>query len=171
MTTPTITPERPADADAVDAVLRAAFGREDEAALVRTLRADGDLACALVARRAVAVVGFIAFEPIIVEPDPGFATWALGPVAVLPEHRSVGIGSALIRAGLDRAATAGIAFVAVLGDPAYYGRFGFRADRAAGLAVSWSGPNFMGLSLGDAARPAGAARYPRAFGASGRSPA
>ena len=164
MTTPTIGPERPADRDAIDDLLRAAFGGQDEAALVKALRADGDLACALVARRAVAVVGFIAFEPIIVEPDPGFATWALAPVAVLPEHQSVGIGSVLISAGLDRAAAAGIGFVAVLGDPANYGRFGFRADRAAGLAVPWSGRHFMGLSIGNNPPPAGGARYPRAFG-------
>ena len=171
MTRPVIEPERPSDSAAIDAVLRVAFDGDDEAALVAALRADGDLACALVARQASGIVGFIAFEPIVVAPEQGFAAWALAPVAVLPNCQSVGIGSAQLRAGLDQAADAGIAFVAVLGDPAYDHRFGFRADHAAGLDVPWAGPHFMGLPLGDAALPVGIARYPRAFAAADQPPA
>ena len=52
----------------------------------------------------------------------------LGPLAVAPARQRGGIGSALVRTGLQRLENAGVKQVNVLGDPAYYGRFGFAAD-------------------------------------------
>ena len=57
----------------------------------------------------------------------------LGPLAVNPARQKAGIGSALVRAGLERLATTGVAQVFVLGDPAYYARFGF--DRLEGVEM------------------------------------
>lgn len=56
----------------------------------------------------------------------------LAPLAVLPGRQGWGIGSALVRAALARAKEVGWAAAFVLGDPAYYGRFGFAADAARG---------------------------------------
>jgi putative acetyltransferase len=159
----TIQPERAEDAEAVDAVLRAAFAGEYEVRLVRALRQRGELALALVALSQDSIVGHVAFEAIAVTPDPGYPVWALAPAAVLPAHQGRGIGAAMIDEGLRRARAAGVCFVAVLGDPAYYMRFGFRAEPAHGLEVPWPGPHFMGLKLGPVPTPVGVARYPAAF--------
>jgi putative acetyltransferase len=151
------------DAEAVDAVLRAAFAGEDEVRLVGALRARGELALALVAACADGIVGYVAFEEIAVAPAPGYPVWALAPIAVHPECQRKGIGAALVRDGLARAKAAGVGFVAVLGEPDYYARFGFRAELAHGLEVPWPGPYFMGLKLGEVPTPIGAARYPAPF--------
>jgi len=159
----TIRPEQPGDAEAVDAVLRAAFAGEYEVGLVRALRRRGELALALVALLQGSIVGHVAFEAIAVTPNPGYPVWALAPAAVLPAQQGRGIGTALIDDGLSRARAAGVGFIAVLGDPAYYMRFGFRAEPAHGLEVPWPGPHFMGLKLGDVPTPIGVANYPAAF--------
>jgi putative acetyltransferase len=159
----TIQPERAEDAEAVDAVLRAAFAGEYEVRLVRALRQRGELALALLARQGGHAVGFIAFEALAVAPAPGYPVWALAPLAVTPERQRRGIGGALVGEGLRCARAAGIGFVAVLGEPHYYARFGFRAELAQGLEVPWPGPQFMGLKLGPVPTPVGVARYPAAF--------
>lgn len=132
--------------------------------MVKGLRAAGDLACALVAEDAGTLAGFIGFVPLRVSPDPGYPVWALAPLAVAPDQQRRGVGTALIAAGLARAEAEGVGFVNVLGDPAYYARFGFRADLAEGLAVPWAGSHFMGLCLGGVPPPRGEAKYPKAFG-------
>ncbi|MGE0630329.1 MAG: GNAT family N-acetyltransferase [Hyphomicrobiaceae bacterium] len=71
----------------------------------------------------------------------------LGPVAVLSGSRRRGIAARLIEDGLSRAAASGWRSVFVLGDPAYYGRFGFSAAQASGFASPYAGPHLMGLSL------------------------
>ena len=165
MATPTLRLQTAGDADAIDGLLRAAFGGEDEVVLVRALRAAGDLTCALVAEEAGAVVGFVGFSPLRVAPDPGYPVWALAPLAVAPSAQRRGFGAALVAAGLERAEAAGVGLVTVLGDPGYYGRFGFRAELAAGLAAPWTGPAFQGLCFGGAAPPEGKADYAEAFDA------
>jgi putative acetyltransferase len=162
-----IRPERPEDAAAIDAVLRAAFasGANDvaEAALVKRLRADGDLALSLVAEEDGAIIGHVGFVPIVLAPDPGYRVWGLAPLAVLPNRQGQGIGSALTEAGLDSADAAGIGLVLVLGDQNYYGRFGFETTLAGEIAVSWAGPYFAGLALRDVPQARGRASYPAAF--------
>ncbi len=71
----------------------------------------------------------------------------LGPVAVLLEHRRCGVAAGLIREGLSRAKADGWAAIFVLGDPVYYGRFGFNAPLAAGFGSLYAGPQLMGLEL------------------------
>ena len=155
--------ETPADEAEIRGILRSAFGSDAEVILVDALRTDDDLACALIAERDGRPVGYIAFQTLLVDPDPGCTVWSLAPVAVTPVHQRQGLGAALIEAGLDVARARGVGFVTVLGDPAYYRRFGFRADQVRDLRVPWSGPHYMGLPLIPGAQPAGHARYPRAF--------
>ena len=158
-----IRPERPEDAAAIDAVLRAAFPEAVEADLVRRLRADGDLALSLVAEENGTVIGHAGFVPVHLDPDPGYRSWGLAPLSVVPNRQGRGIGSALTKAGLDTADKAGIGLVLVLGDQNYYGRFGFDTVLAAEIAVAWAGPYFAGLTLREVPQPRGRATYPTAF--------
>ncbi len=123
-----IRPERPGDRDAIFAVHRAAFGQEAEAALVDRLRADGDLVLSL-----VAADGEDSRRPcrvLAARGAPAGRAAALAPVAVVPARRRQGIAAALIREGLARLTEDGQDLVLVLGEPAYYGRFGFTAEAA-----------------------------------------
>nr|WP_272876799.1 GNAT family N-acetyltransferase [Neoroseomonas terrae] len=90
---------------------------------------------------------------------------ALAPLAVAAPARRQGLGAALVRAGLASCADAGAAAVLVLGDPAYYARFGFRRAEAV-TGAPWCGhPAFQALSLRAGwSVPSGVVRYPRAFG-------
>lgn len=158
---PTVRPARSSDAPAVRALLEAAFGGTAEADLIERLREDGELLLALVAAQPD-VVGYVAFSRLIVEgtshADPAIA---LAPLAVAPAMQRRGIGSALTRAGLDMFTRAGEALVFVLGDPAYYTRFGFVPADA--FASPYAGPHFMVRRLAPHAPSAGVVRYPRAF--------
>ena len=161
--TTAIRPERPEDAAAIDALLRAAFPEAVEADLVKRLRADGDLALSLVAEENGAVIGHVGFVPVSLDPDPGYRIWGLAPLSVIPSRQGQGIGSALTQAGLDAADEVGIGLVLVLGDQNYYGRFGFDTMLVEGIDVAWAGPYFAGLTLIETEPPLGKATYPAAF--------
>ena len=89
---------------------------------------------------------------------------ALAPVGVRPEHQGRGIGSALIREGLDRARDEGWTAVFVLGDPTYYQRFGFNVDAARGYTCVYAGEYFMVQALGSERIPEfGRIVYPAPF--------
>jgi putative acetyltransferase len=127
-----IRPETPADAAAIRAIHLAAFAdhpfsQQTEHLIVDALRADGALTLSLVAEIEGDVVGHIAFSPATV----GTVTtgWdGAGPVGVLPSRQRQGIGSALVEAGLAELRARGAAGCVLVGDPAFYGRFGFRHD-------------------------------------------
>lgn len=162
MTSWAVRVEGPDDADAIHAVLSAAFGRPDEADLVRALRADPAWALGLVAEDAGTVTGHIAFTGVRVDDAPALA---LAPLAVRPEYQGQGIGSALARAGLDWARSTGAPAVIVLGDPAYYGRFGFEPAARWGITGPFGEiPEFQALVLHPPA-PSGRVRYAAPFGA------
>jgi putative acetyltransferase len=161
-----------ADADAIGGVVRAAFagtgfGHQGEADLVRMLEADGDMLVSLVAEIAGVVVGHVLFSRMDVEAD-GAALPAAGlaPVAVLPNRQGQGIGGALIRAGLDALRVRGIAMSFVLGDAAYYPRFGYLPELAARFASPFAGPHLMAQMLDPEANwpRGGRADYAPAFG-------
>lgn len=129
-----IRPEKRADAGAIRKITAAAFegaahASGTEAAIVDALRAADALTLSLVATIDGTVAGHVAFSPIKI--DSGDTGWfGLGPVSVRPDVQRHGIGGALVTAGLDRLRAAGAKGCVVLGDPAYYRRFGFEADPA-----------------------------------------
>ena len=119
-----------ADHAAIEAVVAEAFGRPDEARLVARLRADGDAMFELVSvADEGALGGHIMFTRLWADRDELYA--ALAPVSVTPSRQKAGVGAALVRAGLESARQFGACGVLVLGDPAYYGRFGFSSVLAA----------------------------------------
>jgi putative acetyltransferase len=162
---PTLRSERADDAPAVRALLEEAFTGTAEALLVERLRAAGEMVLALVAIDGLGtLVGFAGFPRVEVEgvACPCVAV-ALAPLAVNAAHRRRGIGSALVRAGLKRLVARGEEIVFVLGDPAFYGRFGFSVADARGFASPYQGPHFMALALAAGAPRRGRLRYPAAF--------
>ena len=159
--------ERPGDEPAIAALTEAAFrdaphSAGTEAAIVDRLRADGDLAFSLVLVNGdQAIIGHAAFSPVsISDGSPGW--YGLGPVSVIPLRQRAGIGSTLIEHGLATLEAAGAQGCVVLGEPGYYGRFGFRHDP--GLTFPGPPPRyFQALSFGGAL-PEGIVRYAPAFG-------
>lgn len=105
-----------------------AFPDEDLLPLVRNLLQDWEKVISLVADSDGRVVGHVAFTRCAAE-NGECAVALLAPLAVTPERQGRGIGSALVREGLERLRQQRIAVVCVLGDPAYYGRLGFRPER------------------------------------------
>jgi putative acetyltransferase len=160
-----IRPETPADGEAIGAMTSAAFrasphGDHDEAGIVEALRAAGALAASLVADEDDEIVGHAAFSPVTINGE-WLGWYGLGPVSVRPDRQGQGIGAALIREGLDRLRATGAAGFVVLGDPAYYRRFGFAANPAL-IYPPAPAPYFQALSFG-AHWPAGVVAYHPAF--------
>lgn len=136
------------DIPAIREVNRGAFDREVEARLVDDLRSEGYARLSLVAEEGGRIVGHIMFSEAVIRTGRGeVAALALGPVAVTPERQGQGIGSALVREGLDQCAQTLYRSVFLLGIPGYYPRFGFSADLAGNLSSSYSGEAFMALEL------------------------
>lgn len=104
----------------------------------------------LVAVQGGRIVGHILFSRLVIEAGERIIeAAALAPMAVHPECQRQGIGSALVRAGLEACRAAGIAAVVVLGHADYYPRFGFSAAAARGLRCPFpeAGDAFMALEL------------------------
>jgi len=132
-----ICPESDRDRDAIRAVHLSSFPTPDEADLVDALRDAGAAAISLVALEGDRVVGHALFSPVTVEGAAGRGFLGLAPVAVLPGHRRRGIAGALIKVALRSCREMGVGGVVVLGEPGYYGRFGFRAATEWGLRCKW----------------------------------
>lgn len=161
-----VRPETAADIAAIHAVHRAAFPGVQEAGLVDTLREDGDLILSLVAERDGAIVGHVAFSRMRVENEDGtHRAVALAPVGVKLEHQRKGVGTALIEHGVSALRRAGETLVFVLGEPDYYGRFGFDYDAAAQFTSPFPKPYFQSLALTDRAPRSGLVHYAAAFSA------
>ena len=157
--------ELPAAHADVDAIVEAAFGRADEARLVAALRESVEPRVSLVAE----VSGHVFFSPVRIEPESANApaVCGLAPLAVRPGLQRQGIGAALVREGLERCADLGWRAVFVLGDPAYYSRFGFVL--AAPLGFRYESEAFdsafqvLELAPGCLAGRAGRVHYDEAF--------
>jgi putative acetyltransferase len=157
--------EIPADAPAIAAVTISAFrdaphSGQNEQLIVSALREAGQLMVSLVAVAEDKVVGHVAISPVsLSEGTPGWC--GLGPLSVLPEYQRRGVGARLVREALRTLRENGAAGCVVLGDPAYYGRFGFLADPA--LVFPGVPPEyFQALSFGSS-RPRGVVSYHAAF--------
>ena len=159
--------ERPEDAITIHALADAAFkgmpfSDDTEARVIDGVRAAGALTLSLVATKDGEIVGHVAFSPVTINGAAG--DWcALGPVSVWPDRQRAGIGQALIREGLRRLRSMGAGGCVLLGDPAYYARFGFENDpdlHHAG-APAWA---FQCLAL-NRPRPTGDVSFHPAFDA------
>ena len=157
--------ETPADLASVRRVEELAFARTEEAALVDALHAQGKVTLSLVAEEEGCVVGHVLFSAVTIGSRTGVG---LGPLAILPECQRRGIGAALVRRGLAQCRAAGHEFAVVLGEPAYYGRFGFETAARHGVRCEFDAPEdaFMILALrpGALAGLGGVARYQPEFG-------
>jgi putative acetyltransferase len=141
--------EAPADHAAVHDINVTAFGGEVEARLVALLREQAQPLVSLVAEESGTLVGHIMFSPVSLQ---GFTELMMGlaPMAVTPACQRQGIGSALVRAGIDRCREIGVAAIVVLGHPDFYPRFGFLPAARFGLICEYDVPAqaFMAIELG-----------------------
>ena len=131
-----IRPETSSDFDDIHRIVTAAFGRENEARLVRLLRADADAyipQLTLVAEDGDEIVGHIMLSSATIHGEQNWRVLALGPLAVTPERQRTGVGIALTEASLELADARGDSLVVLLGHPTYYPRFGFESARGRGI--------------------------------------
>ncbi len=123
--------ETESDINAISDVTKAAFENHPisihtEQFIINALRADNALTISLVAEVDGKVVGHIAFSKVTI--SDGSQNWyGLGPISVLPECQKQGIGKALMHEGLSQLKVLGAKGCALVGDPNYYERFGFRS--------------------------------------------
>lgn len=170
MTEIIIRAETAADLPAIRRVNEASFGRPNEANLVDNLRQGEGVATSLVAVYQEQIVGHILFSPMTMdEPvETALRLVALGPMAVLPDRQGLGIGSQLVRAGIDVCRQAGYDVMVVLGHPWFYPRFGFSPARPHGIQAQWELADevFMVNELrpGTLAQVKGMVRYRPEFG-------
>lgn len=144
-----IRPETSADFEAIGHVETVALGA-GEAKLVVALRASGKAILSLVAELNSQIVGHIFFSPVVIETASGpFQAIGLGPMAVLPDFQKRGIGSALVRAGLEELRQSGQPAIVVLGHAEFYARFGFRPAHHFGIKCLYDVPPeaFMAVEL------------------------
>ncbi|MFA5505582.1 MAG: N-acetyltransferase [Vulcanimicrobiota bacterium] len=162
----TLRSEEPRDHDAISSILEAAFSKgkeyrgETEVAIVHGLREAGDLSVALVAEEDNQLVGYIAFSPVSVGSVP--SNWfGLGPLCVRPDRQGRGIGRALVEEGLRLIRSVDSEGCVVLGEPEYYGRFGFHCD--ARLTLPEVPPRYFQVLAFGRDVPLGPVAYAAAF--------
>lgn len=163
--------ETPDDVAAIEAATITAFEyashtSHTEQFIVRALRAANELTLSIVAEEHGQVIGHVALSPVTIIDNHGHKVegwYGLGPISVLPHRQRQGIGSRLIRQALADLRAMQAAGCVLLGDPAYYARFGFQSH--AGLQLPDMPPGyFMALALRGPA-PEGIAHYSDAFDA------
>ena len=158
--------EASGDVAAIRAVTAAAFenapfSNQTEHAIVDALREAGALSISLVATEGIEVIGHVAFSPVRIDRAAG-DWYGLGPVSVRPDRQRQGVGQQLIRRGLEKIRSRGAEGCVVLGEPAYYGRFGFVSDPD--LRFAGAPPGYFQRLVFKGAPPTGAVGYHAAFG-------
>jgi putative acetyltransferase len=152
--------EQPVDIPSIRSIVEEAFLQPAEARLVDRLRGDGEAVVSGVAVEAGQIVGYIMLSKM----SAPFRALGLAPVAVTPRRQRNGVGSQLIRWGLEQAKSKGWQGVFVLGDPKFYGKFGFSAALASGFESPYAGEHFMALALnGFLPATSGKVEYAAAF--------
>ena len=146
---------RPSDATGIEQLYVDAFPDEDLLPLVRELLDFGQNVISLVGIRENVIVGHISFTFCLVEGGKDKVA-LLGPLAVTPTLHKQGIGSALVQTGFKQMENSNIGYIFVLGDPAYYSRFGFKAEDKVvtpyPLPTEWHGA-WQSIHLCDAEAP------------------
>ena len=166
---PVIRRESPSDVAAILAVTVAAFLNaphtdHTEHLIIEALRKDGALTISLVAELAGEVVGHVAVSPVSIS-DGSLGGYGLGPLSVGPPLQGRGIGSLLMQAALRLLREQGASGCVLLGNPAYYSRFGFTPQP--GLVLPDVPPEyFQALPFGPSS-PRGVVTYHEAFSACG----
>lgn len=161
--------ETPEDVEAINAVTVSAFleaphTSHTEQFIVKALRNAGALSVSLVAEIDGAVVGHVAVSPVSIS-DGTLGWFGLGPLSVSPECQGRGVGSQLMQRALSALREVGAAGCVLLGDPAYYSRFGFKPE--SNLVPPYVPPeSFQAISLGQAL-PRGVVSCHEAFNAQG----
>jgi putative acetyltransferase len=160
--------ERPDDAAAVRRVHEEAFGTTEEADLAEMLSDSDQALLSFVALDDAGVIGHILFSPVTVGDADDLWAMGLGPMAVAPQHQQRGVGSALVRHGLEACRAAGYDAVVVLGWPTFYQRFDFVSASTFGLTCEFDSPDeaFMAIELrpGALRGRGGLVRYASEFG-------
>lgn len=160
-----IRPESPGDVETIHALTAAAFqhaphSSHTEHLIVDALRAADSLTLSLVDEREGELIGHVAVSPVSL--SDGTRGWfGLGPISVLPAWQGRGVGSGLMRAALQRLREQGAGGCVLLGDPAFYGRFGFRAEP--GLLLPGVPPEYFQAVALQGTLPHGAVTYHEAF--------
>jgi putative acetyltransferase len=162
-----IRPERAADIPGVRAVNLVSFDTSTEADLVDVLREQVEPIISLVADDGGTIAGHILFTPVTLLPHPEVKLMGLAPMAVVPASQRQGVGSALVREGLERCRRLGFDAVVVLGHADYYPRFAFAPGSRVGVRCEYDVPDevFMVLELrhGVLRNKSGTVRYHPAF--------
>ena len=128
-----IRPEKLEDIEEIKRITEAAFrnhpySHQTEHLIVKELRDSGNLVLSLVAELGGAVVGHIAFSKVLIDKEDQ-AWYGIGPLSVDPEFQQRGIGSELVLAGIEEMRGRGANGIVLVGDPAYYQRFGFQQGK------------------------------------------
>jgi putative acetyltransferase len=157
-----IRPEQSSDVAAVRALVTAAFGLDgDTAGFVEAVRDQAQVCLAQVAVAGGAIVGHAQWcvAPLIVDGRPVKGVY-LACLSTQPTLQKRGVGSRLVRSGLGRLAQDGYEAASLLGDPAYYGRFGFSSDLAARIDAPHPsrGRGFQAIELASGALDGGTVR-------------
>jgi putative acetyltransferase len=160
-----IRPESPGDVATIYALTAAAFlnaphTSHTEHLIVDALRAAGKLTLSLVDERKGAPVGHVAVSPVVVS-DGSQGWFGLGPISVLPGYQGLGVGSGLMRSALQHLRELDAAGCVLVGEPAFYGRFGFRPEP--GLVLPGVPAEYFQAIAFGATVPHGEVTYHEAF--------
>lgn len=130
--------EQERDFDEIYRLNHEAFARSEEAELINELRENNGIIISLVALLSNLIVGHILYTPCKINSHKNKLTGAaLGPMAVLPGYQKKGIGRKMVEEGIEIISEAGYPFIAVLGYPEYYSKFGFTPAGKHGLQCQW----------------------------------
>ena len=146
--------ERQEDIASIYEVNAKAFSSIGEANLVNKLRSRNQIILSLVAIADDQIVGHILFTPVTLSgSEKEFMGVGIGPLAVLPKFQKQGIGTLLVKTGLEQCQKKGYEFVVVLGDPGYYSRFGFVSTSQYNIRCEYDVPveAFMAIALQEGA--------------------
>jgi putative acetyltransferase len=121
------------DLDSILKVIEAAFSEEENKVIINLV---GELSKertspsikSLVADVGDQMIGYVSYSPIFLKSDSSISGYILAPLAVSPEHQKQGVGSNLIKSGINMLTKESVGVLLVYGDPAYYGRFGFKEE-------------------------------------------
>lgn len=153
---------RATDFDDIGRCIFAAFENDAEVMLVGQLRADKDVLFERVAQAKGSIVGHVMVSKLTLNPGLGLRCGSVAPLSVFPAHQSKGIGSSLMEAVLAQSRSLGLDALFLLGDPAYYQRFGFRVT---GVRSDYPADYFQAYELTPHCLVEGKAKayYARAF--------